>query len=127
VETTTSGNTKICTYGAQTLNVMNVDVAVAPDLATAQGYEAAALADAQAAASGQFPGVTLVQTPLPSFATGGLVVTATGTVSGQTINISGIYVLSGTTFFAISDVVLGGSAPSSTALQAAATVVLGRI
>lgn len=127
VESTTSGNGRICTYGAQTLNVLNVDVVVAPDLATAQADQAAALADAQAAATGQFPGVNLVEAPLPSFADGGLVVTASGTVSGQTIGLSGIYVLSGTTFFSINDLSLGHAAPTSDALQAAAQVVIGRL
>jgi hypothetical protein len=127
VESTTSGNGKICTYGAQALNVLMVEVAQAPDAATAQAAKAAALAVAQAAAQGQFPGVTFTQTQLPSFAGGALVVSASATISGQTVNISGIYVLSGTTFFAISDVVLGGSAPTSAALQAQATVVLGRL
>jgi hypothetical protein len=126
-ESTTEGNAKICTYGAQTANVLNVYVVQAPDVATAQKAEAAALAAAEAVAQKQAPGVSFSQTELANFADGALVVTASATISGQTLAISGIYVLSGTTFFAITDVVLNQSAPTSDALQAQARVVLGRI
>jgi hypothetical protein len=126
-ESTTEGNAKICTYGAQTANVLNSYVVQAPDVATAQAAEAAGLAAAKAAAEQQAPGVTISQTELPNFADGALVISASATISGQTLAISGIYVLSGTTFFAITDVVLGQPAPTSDALQAQARVVLGRI
>jgi hypothetical protein len=126
-ESTTEGNMKICTYGAQTLNVLNVDVAQAPDVATAQAAKDAALAAAEAAAEKQAPGVTFTQTELADFADGALVVSASATISGRTLAISGIYVLSGTTFFAIVDVLIGQPAPTSDALQAQAQVVLGRI
>jgi hypothetical protein len=126
-ETTTEGNAKICTYGAQTPNVLNVDVVKAPDVATAKAAENAGLAAAKAAAEEQAPGVTFSQTELASFADGALLISASATISGQTLAISAIYVLSGTTFFAISDLVLGQPAPTSEALQAQAGVVLGRI
>jgi hypothetical protein len=126
-ESTTEGNAKICTYGGQTSNVLNVYVVQAPDVATAQKAEAAALAAAKAVAQKQAPGVSFSQTELADFADGALVISASATISGQTLAISGIYVLSGTTFFAITDVVLGQSAPTSDALQAQARVVLGRI
>jgi hypothetical protein len=126
-ETTTEGNAKICTYGAQTRNVLNVDVVQAPDVATAKAAEEAGLAAAKAAAEEQAPGVTFNQTELADFADGALVISASTTISGQTLAISAIYVLSGTTFFAISDLVIGQPAPTSDALQAQARVVLGRI
>jgi hypothetical protein len=126
-ETTTEGNGRICTYGAQTPNVLNVDVVQAPDVATAKAAESAGLAAAEAAAEQQAPGVTFSQTELADFADGALVISASATISGQTLAISAIYVLSGTTFFAISDLVLGQPAPTSDALQAQAQVVLGRI
>ena len=126
-ESTTEGNAKICTYGAQTANVLNSYVVQAPDVATAQAAEAAGLAAAKDAAEKQAPGVNFSQTELANFADGALVISASATISGQTLAISGIYVLSGTTFFAITDVVLGQSAPTSDALQAQARVVLGRI
>jgi hypothetical protein len=126
-ETTTEGNGKICTYGAKTSNVLNVDVFQAPDVATAQAAENAGLAAAKAAAEQQAPGLTFSQTELADFADGALVLSASMTISGQTVAISAIYVLSGTTFFAISDLVLGQPAPTSDALQAQAQVVLGRI
>jgi hypothetical protein len=126
-ESTTEGNAKICTYGAQTANVLNSYVVQAPDVATAQAAEAAGLAAVKDAAEKQAPGVNFSQTELPDFADGALVISASATISGQTLAISGIYVLSGTTFFAITDVVLGQSAPTSDALQAQAQVILGRI
>lgn len=126
-ESTTEGNMKICTYGSQTANVLNVDVVQAPDVATAKAAETAGLAAAKAAAEEQAPGVTFNETELADFADGALVISASATISGQTIAISAIYVLSGTTFFAINDLVLGQPAPTSDALQAQAQVVLGRI
>jgi hypothetical protein len=99
----------------------------APDVATAQKAEAAALAAAKAVAQKQAPGVSFSQTELADFADGALVISGSATISGQTLAISGIYFLSGTTFFAITDVVLNQSAPTSDALQAQARVVLGRI
>jgi hypothetical protein len=126
-ESTTEGNGRICTYGGQTLNVFEVVVAQAPDVATAQAAETAALAAAQAAAQKQAPGVTFSQTELANFADGALVVSASAPISGRTLSISGIYVLSGTTFFAIVDAVIGQPPPTSDALQAQAHVVLGRI
>lgn len=127
VESTTEGNMKICTYGGQTTNVMNVDVVQAPDVATAQAAEAAGLAAAKAAAQKQAPGLTFTQTEVSGIGDAALVVSANATIGGQTISLSAIYVLSGTTFFAIIDLVLGKAAPTSAALQAQAQVVLGRL
>lgn len=121
-ESTTSGNGKICTYGAQTLNVFMVEVGQAPDVATAQAGKAEAQAAFERVAT---KGVTV--TELPSFADGAAVLEGGAVVSGMTFSGSAIYVLKGTIFFGMSDVLVGHAAPTSPALQAQATVVLGRL
>lgn len=125
VETTTPGNGKYCTYGAQTLNVFSVAVAQAPDVATAKQAEAAFEADLQQVSHG----VNMKVTEMPGFADGADAAVAQGsiTVSGETISASAIYLLKGTVFVGMSDVKLGGSAPSAAALEAQAKVVLGRV
>ena len=121
-ESTTSGNAKICTYGAQTVNVFMVEVGQAPDVATAQAGKAAAQAAFQKVAA---KGVTV--TELPNFADGAAVLEGGAVISGLTFSGSAIYVLKGTVFFGMSDIVVGHAAPSSAALQAEATIVLGRL
>jgi hypothetical protein len=110
------------------LNVFTVDVAIAPDEATATADEAAAQADLQAAAAKLAnKGVTVTQ--LPGFATGtdAVLMDATANVSGQTLGVRAMYVLRGTTFFAFSDVALNKAPPSADAMKAEATTVLGRL
>jgi hypothetical protein len=121
-ESTTSGNGKICTYGAQTLTVFSVLVGQAPDVATAQAGKTAAEAGLSKLAS---KGIQF--TELPNFADGAAYYVGGGTISGQTINIGAMYVLKGTVFFGFSDLVLNNPAPTAAALQAQATVVLGRL
>ena len=60
---------------------------------------------------------------------GDLSTMATGstTVSGQTISFTGIYVISGSTFFTIGDLVLNQTPPTPSAVQDQAKVVIGRI
>jgi hypothetical protein len=54
-------------------------------------------------------------------------ITGAASVQGQTISFTGIYVLSGATFFTIGDLVTGTSPATLTALKDQAQVVLGRI
>ena len=121
-ESTTSGNGRLCTYGYQTLNVFTVLVGQAPDVATAQAGKEAAQASLEKIAT---KGVKV--TELPNFADGAAVLEASGVLGGQTFSASAIYVLKGTIFFAISDLVVGHAAPSSAALQSEATTALGRL
>jgi hypothetical protein len=120
----TSGTGKLCTYGANTFNIVTVVVGEAPDASTAQSDEQDFVAQLQQAAAN---GLTV--TELPGFASGADAATVEGSASvgGQTVSVSAIYVLKGTTFFAISDVVINGTAPSSADLQSEAMTVLGRI
>jgi len=122
VEGTTSGGGKTCIYGGQTLNVFNVIVGQAPDVATAQAGKAAAEAQIQKLAT-----KGLLFTELPNFADGAAYFVGGITVSGQTINASAIYVLQGTIFFGFSDEALSHPTPTSAALQAQAQTILGRL
>ena len=54
---------------------------------------------------------------------------ASGSASaaGQTIGLSGIYLLKGATFLAFQDVLLGHAAPSASAMEAEAQKALARV
>jgi hypothetical protein len=54
-------------------------------------------------------------------------VTGSTSILGKTIAFSGIYVISGATFFTIGDLVVGTPAPTAAAIQAQAQTVIGRI
>jgi hypothetical protein len=127
-ESTTEGNARICTYGSSTLNVFTVEIAIAPDLATAQADEAAALADIDAQAA-KLSSHGLTTTTLPGFAPGAdaVLFSATIDLGGATIGGSGIYVLHGTTFFGFSDIALHQAPPTPDAVKAEAMTVLGRL
>ncbi len=127
-ESTTEGNARICTYGAQTPNVFMVEVAIAPDEATAKADEKAAQAALKSKAN-QLPAVGLVVTQLPNFAPGADAALMQGSMSagGTTIGARAIYVLRGTTFFGFSDVALNQAPPSANAMKAEAMTVLGRL
>lgn len=124
-EETTSGNSRICTYGANTHNVFQVIVAIAPDEMTAKKEEAAAEADARASAGDLAKG--LVITKLPSFAPDTdavlMEIKPNPIVAGRAI-----YLLRGTTFFGFSDLVTGPTGgPSTAAVKDEAMTVLGRL
>jgi len=125
-ESTTPGGGKICTYGSQTANVFMIEVAQAPDVKTAQADKAQFLADLQANLQ-QLTNAGLNVTELPNFADGATMATVNLNIAGISLNGGAIGFLKGTVFFGFSDVVKGGAAPSSDALQAEATTVLGRL
>ena len=122
VESVTSGNGKICTYGGQTLNVFEVIVGQAPDVATAK----AGVAEAEAAIAAQAGGA-LSFTELPGFADGAAYVVGSVTVAGQTISGSAFYALKGTVFFGFSDLARGHATPTLAAMEAEAQTILGRL
>ena len=67
---------------------------------------------------------------MPGFATGTDAATIEGskTISGMSVSVVAIYVLRGTSFFAISDVAtLGSKPPTSADLESQAMVTLTRI
>lgn len=125
-ESTTPGGGKICTFGANTANVFMVEVAQAPDVATAQAYKKQFVADLEARLQ-QLASAGLKVTELPNFADGAVIGTLNLNIAGITINGSAMGVLKGTVFFGYSDVVKGGAAPTTEALQAEAQTVLGRM
>jgi hypothetical protein len=126
VESTTPEGLKTCTYGAQTSNIFTVEVAQAPDVATAQADKAQFLADLQTNLQQLTDqGFDVVQ--LPNFADGAITGQINLNAQGIQVNGSAFGFLKGTTFVGFSSIVMGGTAPSTDALQAEATTVLGRL
>lgn len=121
-EQKTDSNARSCTYGSNTLNVFMVYVAQAPDQATANAAKAAYKAEIEKAIP---TGVKV--TELPDLADGAVIFRGSAKVGGQTFSASSIAVLKGTVYFGISDVNVGGNAPSDAALKAQAQTSLGRI
>lgn len=132
-EDSTQGGSKLCWYGAQTLNVFEVVVAVAPDAASAQSQWAQNQAQVQSALQQgvqNVPGMNLTFNINDTSITGAdraALGTFSATISGETISGSAVYVLKGPVFFAITDLVLGQPAPSTSALAGQAGTVLGRL
>lgn len=108
---------------------MDIIVAQAVDTKTAQAYYAAGLADANTTIDSKLPPGTTAK--LNSANTEGIgdqatTITGAASVQGQTISFTGIYVLSGATFFTIGDLVLNKPSPTVTTIQDQAKVTLGR-
>ena len=129
-EETYSGNGKGCVYGAATLNVFTVIVAVAPDAATAQAdwvtEEAQVKATLQTAAQGHGINVSSGDVSL-SGADKAAVGTGSASIAGVTLAASVIYFLKGATFVSFSDLTLGHTAPSAATMEAEAQNVIGRL
>jgi hypothetical protein len=127
-----SSASSMCTYGAQTLNVFTVLVAVAPDATTAQADWAQEEAKAKAglqqlvAEAGGSVSLNAGEITLPG-ADKAATAIATANISGRTLNISAIYVLKGAVFFTFADLVAGKPAPTASAMAAQATTVLTRV
>lgn len=125
IDVTTSKHARICTYGANTKNVFQVIVAVAPDVATAKAAEASEEADLQANAARINAGLTVTQ--MPGFAPG--VDAAMLVIKPNSIGVAGrsMMVLKGAVYFGFSDLVVGGAAPSADAMKAEAMTALARL
>jgi hypothetical protein len=122
---TDTNNVKRCNYGQEGVDFM-VTAAVAPDVATAKKNEADTKADLEANA----PGFPYKLTELPGFAPGAdaALVEGSANFNGNTISGVAIYVIRGTTFFALTDIAtLGGKAPSAAQMEDQAKVTLGRV
>ena len=109
---------------------MDIIVAQAADAKTAQAYYAAGQADAQSTITSKLPPGTSAK--LNTSNTEGIgdkasIIAGAASAEGQTINFTGIYVLSGATFFTIGDLVLNKPAPTVSSIQDQAKVTLGRI
>lgn len=119
---------KTCTYGAQTTNVFHVVVGQASDQGAADAAFDQAQAKAKAQAAAQLPpGTTFQITPVSGLGDRAATVYSASTLGGKSFGISAIYVLSGTTFFTFSDLVVGQAPPSAADLTAQAQTSLSRI
>jgi hypothetical protein len=123
----TENNTRICSYGAEGI-VLEVLVAVAPDAATAKAEEPAFKAQLEQGAA-QAGMVSPTLTELPNFEAGvdAAVVSGHASVSGTAVSAIALYALKGAVLIAISDIAIGGSTPSSDAIQAQAHTSLARL
>ncbi len=126
-ESTTAGGGKLCSYSQEGV-VFEVLVAQSKDAATAQAEEPSFKAELEQGVS-QAGIVNPTLTELPGFESGvdAAVVEGSASLQGQTIGGIAIYALKGAVFVAISDVQIGGSLPSSDAMQAQAHTTLARI
>lgn len=128
-ETTTENNLKMCTYSAAGPNLFSVEVAVAPDVATAKAAEAAQEADLKAQAS-DLASLGLTVTELPNFAenTDAALMQGGMSAAGQSIAARAMFVLRNTVFFGFSDVAVnGGQPPSEQAMKDEAMTLLGKV
>ena len=125
-EQTTSGGGSLCIYGYQTTNVFMVEVAQAADQATMQAEMSQFQSDLEAKMP-ELTGAGITVVELPNFADGAATGQGSFNLNGVTISGSDFGFIKGTIFFGFSDLVLGTTAPSSAALQAEATIVLGRL
>ena len=123
-EQTYDGGGQSCTYGANTTNVFYVYVAQTADVASAEAAQQQFVDDLQAnlqkLVSGGF-----TFTPVANFADAAIA--ATLNLSAIQVNGAAFGFRKGTIFFGFSDLVQGKPAPSSAAMQAEATTVLGRL
>jgi hypothetical protein len=123
-EQTTSGNGKQCVYGEQGI-ILGVLFGIAASASVAAAGEQAWKAELEKAA-----GFGLTLKEMTGFAAGTDAATIGGskTIGGLSYSVAAIYVLRGTSFFAISDVAtLGSKPPTSAALENQAMVTLTRI
>ena len=121
---------KRCVYGSQTDHVFSVIVGQAATVADADTEWSAERADAQAALTKQVPsGVKFHEQTQDVSGLADRASVATGSVSlgGESIAAGAIYLLKGAVFLSFSDVVVGGSAPTATALEAEAGKALARV
>ena len=123
----TENNTRICGYGAEGI-VLKVLVAVTPDAAAAKAQEPEFKAQLeQGAAEAGMASPKLEE--LTDFEPGvdAAVISGHVTVNGTKVSAIALYALKGAVIIAISDISLGGSAPSSDAIQAQAHTTLSRL
>ena len=121
---------KRCVYGSQTDHVFSVIVGQAATVADADTEWSAERADAQAALTKQVPsGVKFHEQTQDVSGLADRASVATGSVSlgGESIAASAIYLLKGAVFLSFSDVVVGGAAPTATAMEAEAQKALARV
>jgi hypothetical protein len=127
-ESDTDKNVKMCSYAGPGPNIFSVEVAIAPDEATAKAAEAAQEKDLDAQA-GQLADLNLSVTKLPGFADDTDAAILQGSLAQGPIAVDAraMFVLRGTTFFAFSDVAVNGKAPSEQKFRDKAMELLGKV
>ena len=131
-EDTTAGGSKICWYGAQTLNVFEVLVATAPSAtaAKAEWDQEKSQVQTQLQKASSVPGLTFtinISDTTLSGADRAAVGTFSETYQGHTISASALYLLKGAIFLAIVDLVVDHPAPITTAMESEGQTALGRL
>ena len=113
-ESTSENNVKTCNYDAPGPNLFFVEVAVAPDEATAKAAEAAQEADLESQAQ-DLASLGLTVTKMPGFAANTDAALMQGSLSegGVSVAARAMFLLRGTTFVAFSDTAVGGGQPPS--------------
>ena len=113
-ESTTDKNVKICNYDAPGPNLFFVEVAIAPDEATAKAAEAAQEADLESQAQ-DLASLGLTVTKMPGFAPNTDAALLQGGLSQGGVSVAALamFLLRGTTFVGFSDTAVGGGQPPS--------------
>lgn len=121
---------KRCVYGSETTNVFSVIVGQADTAADAQADYSQEEADAQSAITKQVPsGVKFSEQTqdVSGLADRATVVNGSVNMGAESVAASAIYLLKGAVFLSFSDVVVGSSAPTASALEAEAPKALARL
>ena len=121
---------KRCVYGSQTTNVFMVEVGQGADPAAARADWSAERARAQDLINKKLPaGISLSAHTMNISGLADRAAFASGSAgaAGQTIGLSGIYLLRGATFLAFQDVLLGHAAPGESAMESEARTALSRV
>ena len=121
---------KRCVYGSQTTTIFSVIVGQADNASDADAAWSTEESAAQAAIEKQAPAgmsVTEHTTDVSGLADRAAVATGSASGAGVTLGASAIYLLKGAVFLTFSDVVVGASAPSPSALESEATKALARV
>jgi hypothetical protein len=105
---------------------MTIEVAQAPDVATAQKDRDQFVADLQSKAA-ELASQGLVVTQIPDFADGAVSATLNMSIAGVTIGGSALGFLHGPVFVGISDITRGQPAPTVDALKNEAITIIGRL
>jgi hypothetical protein len=124
---TSSNHVRNCVYAAPGPNLFTIEVAVAPDEATAKAAEASTEKDLQDRGK-QMADLGLKVTELPGFAPNTDAALLEGSVTDPVaMDARALLLLRGTVFVGFSDIAVGGKAPSQDAMKAQANTVLGRL
>jgi hypothetical protein len=121
---------KRCVYGSETTNVFSVIVGQADTAVDAQADYSQEEADAQSAITKQVPsGVKFSEQTqdVSGLADRATVVNGSVNMGAESVAASAIYLLKGAVFLSFSDVVVGSSAPTASALEAEAPKALARL